>query len=117
MLIHAYRRKATHKVELFGQTIEFAPNAAGQVVADVADPACAQRLLDIPEGYRALEPIEAEPAPSGSFVLTNGDQSLDLATLDDEALRAFAKDNGVSVHPRAKGDTIRKAIVAAIKGE
>lgn len=122
MLIHAYRRKAAHKVELFGQTIEFQPNAAGQVVADVADTACTERLLAIPEGYRALEAGEAAPAQPaaptpGAFVLTRGDETLDLAQLDDEALKAFAKDNAIEVHPRAKADTIRKAIVAALKGE
>lgn len=115
MLIHAYRRKAKHKVELFGQTIEFAPNAAGEVVAEVTDQGCIDRLLAISEGYLALNARESEPA--ASFVLRNGDETMDLATLDDEAMRAFARDNGVSVHPRAKGDTIRKAIVAALKGE
>lgn len=137
MLIHAYRRKAKHQVELFGQTIEFAPNAAGDVVAEVTDSQCIERLLAIPEGYRAHAGAEIEQAgesvedkgekgdkgdkgdqkPAASaFVLTKGTETLDLSKLGDDALKEFAKANGITVHHKAKGDTIRKAIVDALKG-
>lgn len=51
------------------------------------------------------------PGPNPRFVLTAGDQSFDLNPLDDEALRNFASANGIKLHHKAKGDTIREAIV------
>lgn len=124
MLIHAYRRTAKCEVELFGQTVKFEPNKDGQVVAEVLDEAVAARLLEVTEGYREFEastpkaattkPTETPPADSTKFTLTNGEESVDLSAMDDKALRAFAKANGVTVANTAKGDTIRKTIVNAL---
>ncbi|MBQ1761281.1 MAG: hypothetical protein IIZ92_00080 [Aquincola sp.] len=57
-----------------------------------------------------------QPADSRPFVLRNeSGAELDLALLDDDQLRAFVVDNGLKVPGRAKGDTLRKAIHAALQ--
>ncbi|MNQ53725.1 hypothetical protein D3C85_677730 [compost metagenome] len=48
------------------------------------------------------------------WVIKNGETSLDLASLDDKALRLFAKSLGVTVNNGLKGDKIRTVIVNAI---
>lgn len=56
------------------------------------------------------------PIDSRPFVLRNeSGAELDLALLDDDQLRAFVVDNGLKVPGRAKGDTLRKAIHAALQ--
>lgn len=57
----------------------------------------------------------ANLAGAGSkWVIKNGETSLDLASLDDKALRVFAKSVGVPVNNGLKGDKIRTVIVNAI---
>ncbi|URI08929.1 hypothetical protein MW290_25510 [Aquincola tertiaricarbonis] len=77
-----------------------------------------------PEGQAADAP-PANQLPAGQaagstdarpFVLRNeAGTELDLALLDDDQLRAFVVDNGLKVPGRAKGDTLRKAIHAALQ--
>lgn len=113
--IHAYRRVAPISVDVFGQTIEFKPNAKGEVIAEVDDEAVAERLLSIDEAYRELgAPSKPPSKPPSNFIVTNGDETVDLGGMDDEALRAFAAKAEITIHHAAKGDTIRNAIVKAL---
>lgn len=56
--IHAYRRKESTTVELYGQSIQFKPNDKKDVVAEVLHEKAAARLLSITEAYRLYEPVE-----------------------------------------------------------
>ncbi|WKL16550.1 hypothetical protein QYQ99_03065 [Comamonas testosteroni] len=56
--IHAYRRKESTTVELYGQSIQFKPNDKKDVVAEVQHEKAAARLLSISEAYRLYEPVE-----------------------------------------------------------
>ena len=56
--IHAYRRKESTTVELYGQSIQFKPNDKKDVVAEVLHEKAAARLLSISEAYRLYEPVE-----------------------------------------------------------
>ena len=56
--IHAYRRKDSTTVELYGQSIQFKPNDKKDVVAEVLHEKAAARLLSITEAYRLYEPVE-----------------------------------------------------------
>lgn len=127
-MFHDYKRTAAITHNIHGADWEFALNEVGHAVCDITDEAVAERLLQIPEGFRpydttelpVLSPVLAlvpeTPIPEASpYVLVNGDSSFDLRTLDDEALREFATVNGISIHHNAKGDTIRDKIVAALK--
>lgn len=135
MLIHAYRRNAAAQVDTGQTKIEFKVNAAGDVVAEVEGDADAELLLNIPEGYRVYEPsaeaakavpisatakaIAAAPAAiakGDAFVLKNGDDVLDLAAMDDEALRAFAKANEIRLHHTWTGDKLREKLKEAFEG-
>ena len=55
--IHAYRRKESTTVELYGQSIQFKPNDKKDVVAEVQHEKAAARLLSITEAYRLYEPV------------------------------------------------------------
>lgn len=59
----------------------------------------------------------AEAERKASFTVKADDgTTVDLTALDDDALRAWAKANGITgINGKAKGDTIRKAIVGAIQ--
>lgn len=78
-----------------------------QEEADEAE-AEAQRKADLAAA------AEAEAAAK-KYVLTSADTSIDLKTMDDAALRAFAKEQGIKgINGRSTGDKIRDAIVAAL---
>jgi hypothetical protein len=117
-IIHAFPRRKPHTVELNGQKLEFKDNGKGHFVCDVTDEKAAKRLLEIKDHYKVYG-AEAAPDPdeeldASPFVITNGDETVDLRTLSDEQLHAFAKDNDIKVHPNAKGDTVRTKIVEAL---
>ncbi|MFA9284030.1 hypothetical protein ACCQ08_04565 [Comamonas sp. SY3] len=59
-LIHAHRRSAPIEVELFGEVIQFHPDARGRMVAEVEDGPVAARLLQIKEAYVLLKDLDAE---------------------------------------------------------
>lgn len=59
-LIHAHRRSAPIEVELFGEVIQFQPDARGRMVAEVEDGPVAARLLQIKEAYVLLKDLDAE---------------------------------------------------------
>lgn len=139
MLIHAFRRKEAVTVDTGAGEVDFVPNAAGDVVAEVDDDDAAGVLLAIPEGYRPYNAAatekpsktvkQAPPAGTGStdankdapspFLMkgADGEPDLDLATLDDEALKAFAKANAVPMHHTWKGDKLRQKIFDAFAPE
>jgi|GEM_PF-2377118 len=80
----------------------------GTVATEVASAAV---RLDKGEGQEpAGDTMDRE-----KYILVNGDTRFDLNPLGDEQLRDFAKVNGIKVHHAAKGDTIRDAIVKALK--
>lgn len=62
MQIHAYRRKDPIQVDLGKTKIDFKPNAAGDVVAEVEADAHCERLLEIDEAYREYKPVAEEKA-------------------------------------------------------
>jgi hypothetical protein len=129
-LVQAYRRNKTYIYAFADKVLEFQPNAQGDVVCDVQDPAHVARLLQVPTGFRlygeqADEPVsplltdkvELVPAESSPNVLKDEASGIefDLRPLTDDELHAFAKANDVKVHPKAKGDTIRDKIVQSFK--
>lgn len=70
---------------------------------------------------QALTPDQApqgatQEAPA-KFVISNGERTIDLAALDDKALKDLARELGVDkpVDMRKKGDSLRAEIVAAVK--
>ncbi len=133
-----FKTKLTHvagtEIHLHGEHFTF-DKATGIGHLSTTNPLVIERLRQIPEGFTE---VDDEPAPSSSksteagtgdgdppkkFVLAGPDgQTLDLATLDDSQLREFVVANQLTVHGRAKGDTLRQAIVdglaaaAAAKG-
>ena len=124
MLIHAHRRKEATPIDTGSTYIDFQPNERGDVVAEVdADSDC-EKLLAIPEAFCIYQSVEAKepkftPKTDGkaSFVVTNGDEMLNLSDLDDAALREFADANYVALHHKNTGDTIRQKIVDALAGK
>ena len=139
MRIQAYRRKTATPVDTGFNHVEFKPNDAGDVVADVDDDGDIAVLLSIPEAYCEYAPAEAEkppaaktskaaaqaastagadsrpPADSPKFILKNGDETLDLGTLGDDELKAFAKANSIRLHYTWVGDNLRQRIADALK--
>lgn len=114
MLIHAYRRKEAVSVDLGDITIDFKPDAdrKGAVVAEVADEADAEQLLNISEAYR---PFDA--APTAKKYILKGDayeETVDLGAMDEAALTEFAKVNDFNIHHTWRGDAekIRQKIYA-----
>ena len=68
------------------------------------------------EARQQLDAKNAAALPT-KYVITSAEGvKIDLARMDDKKLRSFAKTNGVVVASAAKGNKIRDAIVAAIKG-
>jgi hypothetical protein len=92
MLIHAYRRKEAIEVSLFDQTIVFAPNADGAVVAEVEDERCIERLLSIDEAYTQHNaPDDGEASEPDPLVLTNdAGETLDIGKMTAKQVRALA---------------------------
>ncbi len=126
-LVHQFKRREATPIHFPGIEYLFAPNEQGDVVCEVPEGSHLKRLLSITEAFRLYG--VADPAPGAGlegratsaqlpdfepYLLVNGDQKLDLRALDDEQLHAFAKEQGVKVHPKAKGDTIRNRIVEAL---
>ena len=126
-MIQAHKRTKTYVHAFPDVTLKFAPNELGHVVCDVEDQSAVDRLLATPTGFRlygdqipAPSPVLTAEVPAADlsgespYLLVSGESTFDLRPLDDDALRAFAKSNGIKVHHAAKGDTIRDAIVAAV---
>jgi hypothetical protein len=130
---------STHSV--LGVDYEFKPNAQDHSVCEVSDPAAIAVFESFHPSFRVYEQQPDESIspvlfPSGaeitpvteptveqvtdapiSYILKNGDIEFDLRPLSDDALRAFALANDIKVHHKAKGDTIRDAIVQALTTE
>lgn len=145
MLIHAFKRKEATPVDTGRSHIDFKPNDAGDVVAEVESEDDIDKLLSIPEAYRAYASAEkptqakqtapvlsqadielarqeaadilaAEAAAKAAFVLEGEDgKTLDLNAMDDEALKAFAKANNITLHHTQKGDKARQKILEALQ--
>jgi hypothetical protein len=87
-------------------------NAQDQADIDDAIESEANALL-----LKQREQMDTDNAAGAAtkWVIKNGDGTeLDLATLDDKALRVFAKSIGVPVNNGLKGDKIRTVILNAI---
>ena len=131
--VHAYRRSAPISVDLFEQTIEFKPNANGEIVAELDAGPALDRLLEITEGYRVLgaapviEPDADEETviETSPYVLTqekddgSGDEeTIDLRTLARKELVQFCEDNEIPApNKNDNADAIRDKIVAFFKVE
>lgn len=74
--IHAYRRKESTTVELYGQSIQFKPNDKKDVVAEVQHEKAAARLLSISEAYRLYEPVEQGGTVAQQLTASIGAQQL-----------------------------------------
>ena len=74
--IHAYRRKESTTVELYGQSIQFKPNDKKDVVAEVQHEKAAARLLSITEAYRLYEPVEQGGTVAQQLTASIGAQQL-----------------------------------------
>ncbi|MBH2008287.1 MAG: hypothetical protein I8H71_01170 [Xanthomonadaceae bacterium] len=88
MLIHAFRRKESIPVELFGTVIHFVPNESGHVVADVDHEPSVGRLLSIRDAYREYnrEGSAATPgAPVQSLVLARPESLQDEIEVGEDA--------------------------------
>jgi hypothetical protein len=114
-VIHAFRRTKPHTVELDGVLHKFTANAEGQHVCDVPGGPAVKRLLEISDAYRlhaapAADDSDPEDDPS-PYILTAGDETVDLRTMDQAALQDFCKQNEISYHPSAKAETLRDKIV------
>lgn len=139
MLIEAFRRKATVTHEIGGVKYTFAANEAGHIVSKVEEPAHAERFLAIAEAFRpygvevqapevaddeddmvptvaTTKPEPASEAPS-AFLISNGETTIDLAAMDDRALKELARELGVDkpVDMRKRGDALRAEIITAVK--
>lgn len=129
MKIQAHRRKNPSTHELGGKRYKFLENDQGDFVCDVQDSDAARRFLAISDAFRpygdaesldkATSAIGVQDDDEGdtgngseaeSFVLTNGNASIDLAAMDDAELKQFVKDQGIQVDGRLKGDNLRAAI-------
>lgn len=67
------------------------------------------------ESSEASDADESTEGQQPSFVLTNGEKTLDLGTLDDDALRAFVAENDLKgISTRLKGNALRAAIVKTL---
>lgn len=113
--IHAFPRKKPHTVEVEGKKYAFKENEHGHFVANVDDEH-AKVLLKITDHYELYGPGPAETDPEGGeadvkYVISCGDETVDLRTLDKDALLKFAADNDIQVHPNSKAETIRDRIV------
>ena len=139
-----FRTTIKHKpgtlLELASETIKLNPDSLdekglGFAEFETADIATIDRLLEIPEGFAVVDgvppaagavdrvpetaPSEPDAEAKPAFILTDKDTgaTLDLSTLDDAALKAFVKENGIKgVHHKVTGDKLRAAIVAATAG-
>ena len=112
MLIHAYRRKLATPIDTGTTRIEFEPNEKGDVVAEVESSEDCEKLLAITEAF--CQYAKPQDEVKTAFVVTNGETTLDLSTMDSAALRAFAEANDVAVHHKNADDTIRQKIVDAL---
>lgn len=105
MLIHAYLRKETTEVELFGRKYEFKPNEFKHCVAEVAHEGSIARLLSIKEAYKEYG---VEAAASVSPVAGDGDEpEVHTSLLGSSTLPAeieLADDRFVTL-----GDVVRAA--------
>lgn len=86
MLLHAYRRREAIEVSLLGEVVFFAPNARGDVVAEVPQGPVLERLLEVPEAYRPYENVADEVA-----------QALSLDEMSAKQLRVLAKERGIDL--------------------
>lgn len=137
MLLHAYRRRGESiTVDLDGVRYAFEPNDRGDVVGEVSDKSHAKHLVEKTDGYvkygddpavilpttaTVAEPVKTDKAADGEvvdgpFVLRNdANERLDLADLDDAAVRKFAKAQGVPVANTMTGDKLRAKVATALK--
>ena len=132
--VQAYKRTKTYVHQFPDVKLVFEPNEKGDVVCDVADQGVVDRLLQTPTGFRLYGEQPEAPmasiltaqvsqvtpdADKSPYVLRDeeADTVLDLRPLSDAELHAFADANGIKVHPKAKGDTIRDKIVEFLNSE
>lgn len=109
-------------IDVYGARFTFGADGFGTLETD--DLRVIGRLLEIPEGFEIAGGSLPEPDPvvkdakgakeakgANDYVLTNGDATLDLSALDDDALANFAEANGLDIDKRRRGDKRRAQIV------
>lgn len=129
MLIHAYRRKSFKEISLGGKTVRqshtvelgdlvyrFLANEAGESVCEVKDESHQRALLKVFDAYKPHGGGVEVPAGPERFIVTDPDgNKIDLAAMDDANLRELVERIPLNVDKRKRGDTLRQAIVDAIK--
>lgn len=115
-LIHAHRRSDPIEVELFGEVIQFQPDARGRMVAEVEDGPVAARLLQIKEAYVLLRDLDAE-AQELAFAQAQKKEAAEaqaraLAQAEADAADAAAKEKAAEA-AKAKADEAKAADEAA----
>lgn len=114
------KHKEGSSIELFGLEIALNPDESGFCEFDVPDERddVIERLKAIPEGF-ALIGAETKPTASTEDVVIQDPEGkeINLSKMDLESLKALAKEMGLTVHHKAKADTIRGQIVEFVKGQ
>lgn len=109
------RLRAMKSNMLVGQWLDIQKAAAGIAGSQQAHlPAHTSRVAG--NEKREEDPDDAAAAKRARYTITDGETTVNLLDLDRDALRAFAKQHDVDVHPSAKAETLRERIVAALTG-
>jgi len=126
MLIQAYRRKSESTHEINDTHYKFAKNDRGHFVCDVDDDAAVDRFLSIDDAFKpygdevaprkATTAATKPKAEASKFVLINGDTRIDLGSMSDEEVKAFAKAQALDgADLRKRGDALRQSVLDAVK--
>lgn len=116
-IVSILRRPGGTFITLGTVAYHFAPDEQDRHVADVTDPDHIERLLDIPEGYRALEDEPAAAAPAvvapTQAAEPQADAQATQATQERDALvAAYVAKHGKRPNGRLSIEKLRDAITA-----
>lgn len=107
------RRPGGSRVTIDGAVYLFEPEQeGGPHVARVDDPAHVERLLSVPEGFRALN--RAEYSPNHKAPAQELTPDLDAMTAGE--VRALGMELGLTFGPRTKLENMRNAVRDAMAG-
>lgn len=96
------RRKKGSHVSIDGVEYHFAPSEkhGGKHVAEVENPEHIERLLSVPEGFRAIEPAKSKPAePTKKAGVADDAPAIDADGSNDPETENFAQDNEGDAQP------------------
>lgn len=114
------KHRADSSIELFGFEIALCPDESGFCTFDVPDERTdvIARLLDIPEGFAAIQQGQSVDAAAQAIVIKDPDgNEIDLSFMDMDGLRSVAKEIGLTLHHKTKADTARTQILEFLKAQ